>query len=310
MKKRWSFTRILNAAKRGVGMTIVTAFVLMPLALAGVQYGGLFKTASEASPAGGPERNVLEIKPLNVRQADRTDRPLQPFDEPVITVTFDDGWESIYTASLPQLQYYGIPTTQYVLSGVFQNPRYMTAEQIKSFDAAGHEIACHTIDHSNLTTLTAYMVDKQLRDCQQTFQQQLGKPVTHFASPYGASSPATINAIQQVYATHRNTNGDITTNGISDNDVNTRANINRYSIVAITIRRDTTLTQLQAVLDYTVKNKAWLVLNYHNVEDDGSEYGISPAVLEQQLEVISQTPARIVTVGQFMDAYDSRNGRQ
>lgn len=298
--KRWNPKRLLKAFKKAVTSIFICLVVFLPVLIAVVQWGGL-------SPNSDP-RKVSSMQPLQTRAIDQTAAPIKPFEEPLITVTFDDGWESIYSDGLPLLNRYGIPTTQYVLSGVFDDRNYLTMEQIKAMQKAGHEIGCHSIDHADMTTLNAMMLQKQLKDCQDIFQNGLGTSVEHFASPYGSSNPQTIAAIRQYYRSHRNTNGDIVKNGVNDQDVNMRASFNLYNIHAITIRRDTTAAQLQQAIDYAVRNNGWLVLNYHNVEEDTSVYSLNKQSLEAQLAAISRSQARIVTMGQVVDVLAPRNG--
>ncbi len=302
--KRWIkniLANFMGALKKGLVSVFVCAVVLLPLLLAVMQWGHLFSDSNQDS------RKVVAMEQMAIRPIDRSTAPLKPFDEPLITVTFDDGWESIYTTGLPLLQKYGIPTTQYVLSGVDKDVNYLTIDQIKAFQKAGHEIGCHSIDHADLTSLTAVALQSQLAQCKTVFEQALGTPVKHFASPYGRSNPQTIAAIKGLYASHRNTNGDITTNGVSDQDVNLRASFNPYNIHAITIRRDTTTAQLQKAIDFTVKNNGWLVLNYHDVEEGESTYGLDTKSLESQLAAINRAKARVVTLGQVMDVMPASN---
>ncbi len=141
--------------------------------------------------------------------------------------------------------------------------------------------------------------------------------VTHFASPYGSSNAQSVSAIKQYYGSHRNTIGDLVVGGADDQDINIKATFDSYDIKAVTIRRDTTVAQLQAAIDYTIRNNGWLVLNYHAIEsntsangstDDshGSQYSLSASALEAQLKVVNQSSARTATVGQVMDAINAR----
>ncbi len=300
---RWIWIkRSLSATKRGVTSVFANVFVclivLLPIGLAVMQYGQFFRKDVAVTET----RKVVATDQMNVRPIDRNASPIKPFEQPLITVTFDDGWESIYTTGLPLFQKHGIPTTQYVLSGVFEDSNYLTIEQVKALKKAGHEIACHSIDHSDLTAQTNDMLIRQLQDCKTVYERELGTPVKHFASPYGRSNPDTISAIKKLYSSHRNTNGDITTNGVSDQDVNVKKYFNPYNIHAITIRRETTKEQLQQAIDYTVANNGWLVLNYHEVEEGESTFGLDSRTLDAQLIAISQAKARVVTLGQFMEA--------
>lgn len=291
----------VHTIKRGIASLFVCLVVLLPLILAAVQVKGMIAPADP--------RRANDVLAMQTRQLDKSSQPLQPFDEPLITVTFDDGWESIYSQALPMLQSYGIPTTQYVLSGTADNVQYMNYAQMRKMAQAGHEIGCHSIDHADLTKLTQQQLDTQLRECKAVVGKELNMEIREFASPYGSTNPTTIDAIMRTYNSHRNTVGDIWNSPADDHDVNTRANFKRYDIICVTLRRHTTPAQLQAAIDYAVKNNGWLVLNYHQIEDDGSEYGLNNRQLDEQLQIISKANARITTIGQTLEAIEARERR-
>lgn len=299
--KRWNLSSLLGKTKRGVAVILASAFVLSPVIMMGMQLGNRIDFGSN-------DARTVAAAPLTVRGIDNTDEPLRPFDQPIITVTFDDGWASSYYDGLPLLQRYGIPSTHYVLSGMESGDEYMTYAQIKAMHQAGHEIACHTIDHADLTTLTSDVLARQLRDCRTAMEKNLGVPVAHFASPYGASNERTIAAIRSTYSSHRNTIGDVT-DGINDEDVNIRERFDAYDIYAYTVRRSTTPEQIQQLIDYTIQRKAWLVLNYHQIDSRDSEYAVTPAVLEDHLTRVNRSAARVATVGQVMDTINGGTSR-
>jgi peptidoglycan/xylan/chitin deacetylase (PgdA/CDA1 family) len=69
------------------------------------------------------------------------------FGQPLLSVTFDDGWESVYTQAMPILQRDGIRTTQYVLSGTEKDPLYMSWAQIGAMQRPATRLpatACRT----------------------------------------------------------------------------------------------------------------------------------------------------------------------
>lgn len=295
MAFRWSKgSSPLQTIKRGIASLFVCTVVLLPLILTGTQIASWFGI-------GRDKRPNEPLTAMQIRAIDKSAGPIKPFEQPLITVTFDDGWETIYTEAFPLLQKYGIPTTQYVLSGTSKDINYMSFQQMVNASKAGHDIQCHSIDHSNLTLLSQQDLTKQLTTCKADIDKRVGVNVTDFASPYGASNATTLAAIQQTYRSHRNTNGDISTNEVNEYDVNIKSNFNRYNIIAVTIRRETTIEQLQAAIDYTIKNNGWLVLNYHQIDDGPSQFGLDSAILERQFQVINKANARIVTMDQVLD---------
>ena len=52
------------------------------------------------------------------------------FARGLVSFTFDDGIESTYRNGLPLLQKYGIPSTQYIISGLINTPGYVTTADV------------------------------------------------------------------------------------------------------------------------------------------------------------------------------------
>ncbi len=119
---------------------------------------------------------------------------------------------------------------------------------MKQMKDAGHQLACHSMTHADLTTLNAEDLDFQLRQCKTELSNRFGT-TPDFASPYGAQNATTITAISKYFDSQRNTNGD-PSNGVTDVDVNTAKNFNRYNIIGVTVRKDTTVKELQELVAY------------------------------------------------------------
>jgi peptidoglycan/xylan/chitin deacetylase (PgdA/CDA1 family) len=289
---RWNLEQPLRQLKSSAVAFLVCMIVALPLIFVLLQLAAVARgdTSHEAKP----------LPAFNQRRHDN-DSPLRLFSEPLISVTFDDGWKSIYSEAMPLLQKYGVYTTQYVLSGTENYPDYMSWKQILKIKEAGHEIACHTINHPDLTTLDGTELRHQLKDCQSEATQQTKVKINHFASPFGSYNNATLESIKKIYKSHRNIQGAIA-DGVGAADVNLPANFDRYNIIGVTVRRETTVAELQALITYTQSHNAWLVLVYHQADNGPSQYGISPKAIEEQLAYLSSTPLRIVTVGKVIDS--------
>lgn len=299
MSKRWN-SGLLSKTKRGLASLFVCAVVLFPL----ISFGWLINQAL----ANTDKRSSESLSAFSKRTYDNTTKDPKLFEEPLVSVTFDDGWESIYSIATPLLQKYGINSTQYVLSGTFEDQNYLSLKQMMLMKESGHDLACHSVDHSDLTTQEDEDLDFQLKNCASTLESKLGVDIQDFASPYGHSNTRTLDAIRQNYRSHRDTEGDIS-NGVNEYDVNTREKFDRYNIIGVTVRRDTPVSQLKEAIDYTIANKGWLVITYHQIDDGPSQYGLDKKLLEEQFIHISNSPIRVVTVGKVMDSYMNRGGR-
>jgi peptidoglycan/xylan/chitin deacetylase (PgdA/CDA1 family) len=297
MKKRGA--AVFRMPKGFLGYLFICAIILVVPVWSLVELTGFFRY--------DPGRKATPLPAFQVRTADTGKSAPQLFDEPLLSVTYDDGWESIYTQAMPILQKNGIRTTQYVLSGTADDAQYMTWEQMTSMQKAGHEIACHSVSHPDLTTLDDKHLREQINGCKKDLTVRFGS-VTNFASPYGAETGHTVNEISKVFASQRNTNGELG-DGISDDDINVRANFTRYDINGITVRQDTTIDQLKQVLEYARAHNAWVVLTYHQADDEDSKYALDISHMKKQLEFLSKSDIRIVTVNQALASLDRKGAK-
>ena len=219
-----------------------------------------------------------------------------PFREPLVSVTFDDGWESVYTQGTAILEKYKIPSTQYVLTGEEKDPAYMTFAQMLSLREAGHEIGVHGVNHRDMTTLTDAELLYELTAPKKTLSEKnlIGNTV-HFASPFNAYNDRTINAISEHYSSQRNTNADLTT--IGPEDINVGPNLKRYQIIAYSVTNTTTDEQLKAAIKYAKANNGWFVLVYHQIDNSNTKYAVSPKTFDRQMKLVRDSGVKTPTVG-------------
>jgi peptidoglycan/xylan/chitin deacetylase (PgdA/CDA1 family) len=274
---------------------LVSVFVFAIFALPAYTTGNwIFGAITNNDP-----RKTIELPEFKPRPADtRAHKELQPLKEPVLTISFDDGWESAYSSGLPLMQQYGVVATQYILGGEFQNIAYMSEEQIKDLQKHNHEVASHTMTHPDLTSLNDEDLYREVVESRNTLTQKFG-PINDFASPLGAQNERTIDIIKKNYRSQRNTEAD--PKSVGPEDVNMAQTFNRYNIIAYTVRDSTTHEELRNLINFAIENNAWVVLTYHQIDYSGSYYAITPELFERQLQLIWSMDIRTATMGQFLD---------
>src|ERR1700760_3978597 len=105
-KKQQSYrTRMASA--------LATGFALVVLAIP-IFFTGRWAYTLAANSRG--PRKVMNVPAFQARSADETSMPLVPFKEPLISITFDDGWETAYSQGLPVMQQDGVHSTQYIIT--------------------------------------------------------------------------------------------------------------------------------------------------------------------------------------------------
>lgn len=109
-----------------------------------------------------------------------------------VMITFDDTDEEQYSIGAAELNKYGFKGVYFIMTISIGRPRYMTREQIRSLSDSGHIIASHTWDHHNVKGYGDADWDVQFLKTKQKLEDITGKPVAHFAYPFGVWKPEAI----------------------------------------------------------------------------------------------------------------------
>ncbi len=220
------------------------------------------------------------------------------FNKALVSLTFDDGWKSIYTNGLPRLANQGFASTQYInsqpIEGASANEGYegyMNYGDVRDFAAQGHEIAWHTRTHASLIA-AGTDVNNELTVPGSFITNLMTVNITkNFASPFGEYNDAAIAAMKA--------NG-LTSHRSTDVGYNTKAAFDVFNIKVQNILNTTTATEVQTWVNEAAATNSWLVIVYHEVTDtpaaDDATYSVSLNNFDQQLAVIKQSGLTVKTV--------------
>jgi len=119
-----------------------------------------------------------------------------------LSITFDDGLESVYSIALPELENVGATATVFVISDLvgkrYQGRPVMTSQMLRSLVSKGWEIGSHTLTHPNLTELSDSQLMKEIKDSKKSLQDITSKKVVSLAYPFGAYD----NRVKAIVARH------------------------------------------------------------------------------------------------------------
>ena len=125
-----------------------------------------------------------------------------------VMLTFDDGWRNQYKYAFPLLKKYGLKATFYVYTNPIDHHKehFLTWDEIKEMDEAGMTIGSHTVTHPYLSNLPQEALRREIALSKQILEKELGKPVLHFASPFGYIDPQIMQIVKDArYKTARTT---------------------------------------------------------------------------------------------------------
>ncbi len=133
------------------------------------------------------------------------------YSKGIVSLTFDDGWDSFYQNGKPILDTAGLKGTEYIITGPngsalqglnpstvatptipAANGGYMDLYEIQQLQADGFEIGAHTRNHVDLTTVDSSTLTSEVSGSVTDLTTQ-GLNVTTFAYPEGAVN-ATVEA--------------------------------------------------------------------------------------------------------------------
>lgn len=122
--------------------------------------------------------------------------------EPAFHVTFDDGFVGVLEHALPVLQQHGIPaslfavadrtgqTNDWMCTRGFPRRALLSAVQLRLLADEGMTIGSHTCTHARLPELAPDQAMAEITQSKNLLEDLLGRPVQHFAYPYGAFNAA------------------------------------------------------------------------------------------------------------------------
>ncbi|MGI8458102.1 MAG: polysaccharide deacetylase family protein [Propionibacteriaceae bacterium] len=113
-----------------------------------------------------------------------------------VLLSFDDSQGSQITEGLPQLQARKMTATFFAMTVVLDKPGWFSRRDLRRLDDAGMTVAAHTWDHHRVDQYTGRDWSLQLKKPRELLEKILGKPVDHFAYPYGAWNAAALPHVE------------------------------------------------------------------------------------------------------------------
>src|SRR3954463_965074 len=109
-----------------------------------------------------------------------------------VVLSFDDGYRPQYTFALPTLRKHGWPG----VLNLKAEGSDLYESNIKAMLAVGWELAAHTINHSDLTTLEGEALEEEVAGSRKLLQREYDVPVKNFCYPSGRFDATVIAAVE------------------------------------------------------------------------------------------------------------------
>lgn len=228
------------------------------------------------------------------------------WSKPMVSISFDDGWQSVYDRALPLLDEHKFLSTQYVNPSSIETQNFMTAAQVQQMTDAGHEFASHSYNHVDLTSIGADRLHDEMRQSDEALAAA-GLGTNDLAPPYGRSDPQVDWYASKYFDIVRGT----------EDGINTRQNLEPHDLKVFYVTDETTPEILAEALAETSRMNGWLILVYHQIaapDSTGTQQNgtiaadrstITSDALAAQLKLIRQSGIEVQTVA---SAYQQLQG--
>lgn len=136
----------------------------------------------------------------------------ESFPERTVVLTFDDGYQSLYTEAFPVLRQYRFSATVFLVAGFcgkdnrwrsqpqnIPTMKLLTWEQINEMARFGIEFGSHTLNHPYLDHLPPHALHDEIVLPKTILEEKLSRPVMVFAYPYGRFSKPSKDLVASVY---------------------------------------------------------------------------------------------------------------
>lgn len=128
----------------------------------------------------------------------------RPIPDKSVVLTIDDGYRSIYTVAYPLLKEFNFPVTVFLYTDFIGGKAALTWQQVKELRQSGlFDFQSHSKTHASLATLPnpdpleVALLEKEIVTPHAVIEKRLGFEPVYFAFPYGDTSDAAVELLQQ-----------------------------------------------------------------------------------------------------------------
>ena len=224
----------------------------------------------------------------------------------LVSINFDDGYQSMYDNGLPILDAAGLKSTQYIITQQVGWDSYVTLDEVLQMYNNGHEIGVHTRTHPNLTTLTEAQMTDEIVGAKQDIISWGITPTT-LAYPYGGYNPAVERIVQSAGLRgardsdlgYNSSGVGLTFGGPLDHD--TRPLV--LWSEAAEMDMNTTLSDITSEIDYAAANNLWLIILFHRVDETDpccASISVDHSLIQGTVDYLLQGHVPVVTNNEGM----------
>jgi hypothetical protein len=216
---------------------------------------------------------------------------------PVASISFDDFPKSAWETGGRILARHNARGTYYT-GGSFcgrteRGMLFYDESDLRALAAAGHEIACHGFGHQKTPMLSSgALAEDMKRNAAFLAPFLAGRSLESYAYPHGASSVRTKKFFAPHFTNLRGVHPGINAGRID------LSQLNAVSLEVRCFSRE----KLAAAIAGAQAEKGWICFYTHDVSDSPTEYGSTPAILEDVLRGLAEAKIAVLPMREAVAA--------
>jgi peptidoglycan/xylan/chitin deacetylase (PgdA/CDA1 family) len=213
----------------------------------------------------------------------------------IVTFWFDDAWMSQYTVAAPLLRKHGIKAAMAVPTELVGFEAYLTWEQLRRLAFEGWDMAAHSRNHNCEPSL--FSPEQLIGEVVGSKNDLLSKGMhaDHYVVPCGEVTEEMRLLIREHFVSMRT----------SESKINPVPVLDPYQLGAVSMTPTTTLPEIEGWVEQARSQNGWLILMFHQIDNDGDLYSITPEVLGHIIGIVEQSGLSVVTPSQALNAVRS-----
>lgn len=216
--------------------------------------------------------------------------------QPIVTFTFDDFPRSALQVGGEILRGHGMCGTYYAALGLMKQVTptglIFSPDDLPLLLAQGHELGCHTFAHCDSWETAPVEFERSVEENRLALERwQPGARFPTLSYPITCPRPHTKRRVGRRFACCRF--GGQTFN---------RGSLDLNLVSAHFLEKDRgDASVVTRLVDETIRNRGWLVIATHDVADDHTPYGCTPAYFEEVVRHVARSGALVLPMAKALE---------
>lgn len=222
----------------------------------------------------------------------------------VVSIVFDDGWESTCTKGRAYMDRYGFRGTACIIRDVIGTTNYMSLAQVKALQDAGWDICAHadTVENHNIgySNLSDPVVEEEMRGIKQWLIENGLRKRDMFIWPKGLFTASQMVMARRFFNAVRGTTGG---KGGSSGAHEVFPPADEGHLRSWLVGNSSTAANVEAALSECSAYKTWLILTFHRLipgspESENPE--LKESVFKEMIDKVNASGLAVKTVAEVL----------